>query len=104
MLTRIRSGRDWDSADVDFHHAFVAASHNQFMEQLVPILNRAVTSTWRMVGSYPSLPDMVIQDNALITSFLRNRDPQGTRLAMEAHLRRTIRVLEFGDSSVLSLL
>lgn len=89
---------------MDFHHAFVAASHNQFMEQLVPILNRAVTSTWRMVGSYPSLPDMVIQDNALITSFLRNRDPQGTRLAMESHLRRTIRVLEFGDSSVLSLL
>ena len=104
VARRFRSGRDWDSADVDFHHAFVAASHNQFMEQLVPILNRAVTSTWRMVGSYPSLPDMVIQDNALITSFLRNRDPQGTRLAMESHLRRTIRVLEFGDSSVLSLL
>ena len=104
VARRIRSGRDWDSADVDFHHAFVAASHTQFMEQLVPILNRAVTSTWRMVGSYPSLPDMVIQDNALITSFLRNRDPQGTRLAMESHLRRTIRVLEFGDNSVLSLL
>ena len=41
VARRIRSGRDWDSADVDFHHAFVAASHNQFMEQLVPNLHLA---------------------------------------------------------------
>jgi len=100
----IRSGGDWDSADIDFHHAFVAASHNQFMEQLVPILNRAVSSTWRMVGSYPDLPDMVLRDNALIVGFLRNGDAQGVRLAMEAHLRHTIQILNFGKNEILSIL
>lgn len=100
----IRSGGDWDSADLMFHHAFVVASHNQFMEQLVPILNRAVTATWRMVGSYPSVPEMTVRDNELIVDFLRNRDAQGTRLAMEAHLRHTIRILELGEREILSVL
>lgn len=104
VADRIRSGGDWDSADLDFHHAFVAASHNQFMEQLVPILNRAVSATWRMVGTYPSLPDMVLRDNELIVEFLLARDAQGTRLAMEAHLRHVIRILDFGENEILSLL
>lgn len=99
---RIRSGGDWDSADLDFHQAFVAASHNQFMEKLVPILNRAVSSTWRMVGTYPSLPEMVLRDNQLIVEFLQARDPKGTRLAMESHLRNVIRILDFGENDVLS--
>ena len=100
----IRSGGDWDSADQDFHHAFVAASHNQFMEQLVPIVNRAVSTTWRMVGDYPTLPGMVLRDNQLIVEFLRARDPKGTKLAMEAHLRNVIRILEFGENQVLPYL
>ena len=104
VAERIHSGGDWDSADLDFHHAFVAASHNQFMEQLVPILNRAVTATWRMVGSYPDLPEMVLRDNALIVEFLKAGDAKGTRLAMEAHLRRVIRILNFGENEVLPYL
>ena len=104
VARRIRSGGDWDSADLDFHHAFVAASHNQFMEQLVPILNRAVSSTWRMVGTYPSLPEMVLRDNELIVGFLKTRDAQGTRLAMEAHLRHVIQILDFGQNEILSIL
>jgi len=101
---RIRSGGDWDSADLEFHQAFVAASHNQFMEQLIPILNRAVNSTWRMVGTYSSLPDMVLRDNQLIVEFLKARDPRGTRLAMESHLRNVIRILNFGENQVLPYL
>ena len=104
VADRIHSGGDWDSADLDFHHAFVAASHNQFMEQLVPILNRAVSSTWRMVGAYPMLPDMVLRDNELIVEFLKARDPKGTKLAMEAHLRHVIRILNFGENEVLPYL
>lgn len=101
---RIRSGGDWDSADLEFHRAFVAAAHNQFMEQLIPILNRAVSSTWRMVGSYADLPDMVLRDNQLIVEFLRVRDPRGVKLAMESHLRNVIRILNFGENRVLSYL
>ena len=101
---RIRSGGDWDSADLDFHQAFVAAAHNQFMEQLIPILNRAVSSTWRMVGSYAELPDMVLRDNQLIVEFLQARDPRGVRLAMESHLRNVIRILNFGENRILPYL
>ena len=100
----IKKGGDWGSADLEFHHAFVAACHNQFMEQLVPILNRAVDETLKMVGSYDFLPDMVLRDNQLIVDFLQNRDANGTRLAMEAHLRHVIRILDFGEKEVLSVL
>lgn len=100
----IHDGGDWGSADLEFHHAFVAACHNQFMEQLVPILNRAVDETLKMVGSYDFLPDMVLRDNQLIVDFLKNRDARGTQLAMEAHLRHVIRILDFGEREVLSAL
>ena len=104
VAEQIGVGGDWGSADLEFHHAFVAASHNQFMEQLVPILNRAVDETLKMVGSYDFLPDMVLRDNQLIVDFLQNRDARGAQLAMEAHLRHVIRILDFGEREVLSVL
>ena len=104
VARQIKAGGDWGSADLEFHHAFVAACHNQFMEQLVPILNRAVDETLKMVGSYAFLPDMVLRDNQLIVDFLRDRDARGAQLAMEAHLRHVIRVLEFGEKALLPAL
>jgi len=56
------------------------------------------------VGTYPSLPDMVLRDNQLIVEFLKARDPRGTRLAMESHLRNVIRTLNFGENQVLPYL
>lgn len=104
VARQIKHGGDWDSADLDFHRAFVQASHNQFMEQLIPILNKAVSDTWNMIGTYSELPQMVTRDNELIMSFLEARDPQGTRLAMAAHIRHVITALNFGNTDFMNLL
>lgn len=104
VAAQIHQGGDWDSADLLFHKAFVQACHNQFMEQLIPIIHKAVSETWNMIGAYPQLPDMVLRDNDLIMGFLRERDGRGTRIAMEAHLRHVIGALNLGDSDFMSLL
>ena len=101
---QIHHGGDWDSADLLFHKSFVQASHNQFMEQLIPIINKAVSETWNMIGAYPQLPEMVLRDNELIMGFLRARDCQGTKIAMAAHLRHVISALNFGDTDFMNLL
>ena len=50
------------------------------------------------------LDEMVLRDNALIVEFLKAGDAKGTKLAMEAHLRHVIRILDFGENEVLAYL
>ena len=104
VANRIHNGGDWDSADLRFHQAFVEACHNHFMAQLIPIIHRAVSETWNMIGDYPQLPDMVLRDNELIMSFLQDRDPQGVRLAMSTHLRHVIAALDLGMTDFMQML
>lgn len=101
---QIEHGGDWDSADLIFHKSFVQASHNQFMVQLIPIIHKAVSETWNMIGSYAQLPEMVLRDNELIMGFLKDRDARGTKLAMAAHLRHVIAALNFGNTDFMAVL
>ena len=91
----IHTGGDWAGADLIFHHAFVTASHNQFMEQLIPIINKAITDTWSVRGTHQLLPGIVLRDNALLVDFLEKRDAPGARYAMACHIRHIINLLDF---------
>ncbi len=92
---QIEINGEWEKADLVFHHAIVTASHNQFMEQLIPIINKAIEDTWRMYGTDPQLPEIVLQDNRSIINFLKKRDYQGTKYAMGVHIRNIIDITDF---------
>lgn len=100
----IHTGGDWAGADLVFHHAFVTASHNQFMEQLIPIINKAIADTWRVRGTHQLLPGTVLRDNEVLIDFLEKRDAQGARFAMASHIRHIINILDFGPAQPFSLL
>ncbi len=100
----IHTGGDWAAADLVFHHAFVTASHNQFMEQLIPIINKAIADTWAMRGTHQLLPGIVLRDNEMLMDFLEKRDPQGAHDAMSIHIRHIINLLDFEPSETIRLL
>lgn len=104
VARRIHTGGDWAGADLVFHQAFVTASHNQFMEQLIPIINKAIADTWAMRGTHQLLPGIVLRDNETLIDFLEKRDPQGARFTMAGHIRHIINLLDFGPSETLALL
>ncbi|MBQ3078356.1 MAG: FadR family transcriptional regulator [Clostridia bacterium] len=99
---QIAAGGDWSGADLDFHQAFVAASHNQFMQQLIPIINKAIFEAWALTGAHDLLPKTVLRDNELLCDFVKNRDAIGARHAMAVHIRNIMNLLDTGVSSHLS--
>lgn len=46
----IREGENFTQPEEAFHQAFVAATHNPFMEQLLPIIHNALHETWGCPG------------------------------------------------------
>lgn len=93
----IRQGLDFDSAEEEFHQAFVAAAHNPYMEQLLPIIHNALHDAWATMDVSGLLAQPTIRDNEILVSFLRQRDSQGAKYAMATHIRHSINILNLSD-------
>lgn len=89
----IQTGVDRVAADGAFHAAIVRAAHNEFMMRLLPVINRAI-STSVVAGEHrEQMADDTCQDHALIMYFLARRDGAGTEHAVAIHMRRTMDVM-----------
>ena len=76
-------------ADQAFHRSIVKATHNEFMEKLMPILYKAISSS--VVYNYTHKD--VIEDHRSIMEFFKNRDPEGAKAAMHLHIIHNMRTL-----------
>lgn len=90
----IREGKNFSQPEETFHQAFVAATHNPFMEQLLPIIHNALHEAWAALDVESLLAQPTLQDNELLMGFLRQRDEEGVKYAMAAHIRHTINLLD----------
>ncbi|MCC8165074.1 MAG: FadR family transcriptional regulator [Planctomycetes bacterium] len=97
----IRAGGDRTVPDQRFHQAIVAASHNEFIIDLVPTINEAVniaiTDNGNGAGDGRLLSDHTLHDHAQIMDFLEARDAKGARYAMTIHLHHAMRILNIAD-------
>jgi DNA-binding FadR family transcriptional regulator len=90
----IHKGKPWTDTDSLFHTAILTGAGNEFMTQLIPLINRAITDAWLLYGSDPNLAEFTLRDNRLIVEMLKNRDIVGVRHAVSIHIRHTIHALE----------
>ena len=90
----LRSDGDWPEADQKFHEMIGAASHNEFISRLFPIINSAVHEVMLISTNQKLLKDMVRRDNALIVEFMLKRDGDGASHAMSIHIRHMINALK----------
>lgn len=84
---------DWPGADQRFHEMIAAASHNEFIIRLFPIINAAVNEAMEVTDNAEALKEIVINDNRDMCSFLRLRDGAGAKSAMSIHIRHVINAL-----------
>lgn len=96
----IESGGDFSQAEERFHQAFLAAAHNPFMEQLLPLIHNALHEAWAALDVSALLAQPTLRDNDLLMGFLRLRDGEGAQHAMAAHIRHTINVLNLSDDTL----
>ena len=66
----LRSDGNWPDADQEFHEMIGAASHNEFISRLFPIINSAVHEVMLVSTNQKLLKDIVRRDNALIVEFM----------------------------------
>lgn len=93
----LRSDGNWPDADQEFHEMIGAASHNEFISRLFPIINSAVHEVMLVSTNQKLLKDIVRRDNALIVEFIMKRDGDGASHAMSIHIRHMINALKLNS-------
>lgn len=67
----------------DFHNAIAAASHNQFMDQLMPIMNKSIYNDVMHVEESVTYS---LQDHREIVHFIETGNAEGAKAAMRMHI------------------
>lgn len=89
----IKAGQDRTDNEHSFHKAIAQATHNEFMNQLMPILYQAIAKGVTLsVMSKKAISDTV-GDHRMIMDFLEQRNAEGAKNAMRIHIMHAIREL-----------
>ena len=67
----------------DFHNAIAAASHNRFMDQLLPIMNKSI---YNDVVHVEESMTYSLQDHREIVHFIETGNAEGAKAAMRMHI------------------
>ena len=89
----IKNGEDRTKDEHAFHKAIAQATHNEFMNKLMPILYQAISKGVVLsVRSEKAIND-TIGDHRMIMEFLEQRNAEGARNAMKIHIMHAIKEL-----------
>lgn len=89
----IRAGQDRTDNEHAFHKAIAQATHNEFMNQLMPILYEAIAKGVTLSAMSPKAASDTVTDHRMIMDFLGQRNAEGAKNAMKIHIMHAIREL-----------
>lgn len=89
----IKSGQDRTDNEHSFHRAIAQAAHNEFMNQLMPILYQAIAKGVTLSAMSPKAISDTVSDHRMIMEFLEQRNAEGAKNAMKIHIMHAMREL-----------
>lgn len=89
----IKSGQDRTDNEHSFHKAIAQATHNEFMNQLMPILYQAIAKGVTLSAMSQKAVTDTVGDHRMIMDFLDQRNAEGAKNAMKIHIMHAIREL-----------
>lgn len=89
----IKAGQDRTDNEHSFHKAIAQATHNEFMNQLMPILYQAIEKGVTLSAMSPKAVSDTVNDHRMIMDFLEQRNAEGAKNAMRIHIMHAIREL-----------
>ena len=89
----IKAGQDRTDHEHSFHKAIAQATHNEFMNQLMPILYQAIAKGVTLSAMSQKAVSDTVNDHRMIMDFLEKRNAEGARNAMRIHIMHAIREL-----------
>ena len=78
--------------ELAFHNAISNASHNKFIKDLMPIINKGINQSIIFSKKYEIINDITIKDHRTIINFIKNRNADGAKVAMELHIINAITI------------
>ena len=81
----------WDETEQKFHNSIASATHNPFITALLPIFNRAIHHGILLANEAPEVAEMTLYDHRVLTQYLKERNPEGAKTAMQLHIINTMR-------------
>lgn len=76
-----------------FHKAIAQATHNEFMNKLMPILYQAISKGVVLSNNSDKATSDTLHDHRMIMEFLEQRNAEGARNAMKIHIMHAIKEL-----------
>lgn len=90
---KIQRKEDRTKAEQEFHKAIAKATHNEFMNKLMPILYQAIGKGVVLSEKNEAAIEDTLHDHRMIVDFLKNRDGEGARIAMKLHIMHAMKEL-----------
>ncbi|MHC1682391.1 MAG: FadR/GntR family transcriptional regulator [Clostridiaceae bacterium] len=90
---KILNGEDRTEVERAFHKSIAKATHNEFMNKLMPILYQAIDKGVILSDENKAIIEDTLNDHRMIMDFLEKRDAEGAKTAMKLHIIHAIRGL-----------
>jgi len=74
-----------------FHKSIAKATHNEFMNRLMPILYQAIDMGVHLADLKEGMVKDTLNDHRMIMDFLSKRDAEGSKTAMKLHIIHAMR-------------
>jgi len=94
--SRIINYEDRVEEEQMFHNSISKATHNEFINRLMPIINQAIYKGVILSKEKSKINDNTVVDHRSIMEYLRVRDAEGARIAMKLHILHAME--DFGIS------
>lgn len=85
--------QDRTNDEQSFHKAIAQATHNEFMNKLMPILYSAISKGVVLSLKSDKAVQDTINDHKMIMDFIEQRNAEGARNAMKIHIMHAIKEL-----------
>lgn len=83
---RIRQGKDRTEVEQVFHQSIAKATHNEFMNQLMPVIYEGINKGVRLSKVHEEAVQATLTDHKILMDFLKMRNGEGARNAMKIHI------------------
>ena len=77
----------------EFHKAIAKATHNEYINKIMPILVKDMGKAVRVSFRNGELREETIRDHKLIMDFMQRRDAEGAKAAMRLHMVHAVKLI-----------
>lgn len=90
---KIKNNEDRTEVEQKFHRAIANATHNVYMEKLMPVLYQAIDKGVVLSQLHDMLVKETVRDHQLIMEFMAARNAEGAKSAMKIHILHAMKEL-----------